>query len=172
MGEVHAWLRRHAPRWTVLRPTWFAQNFSEALHLATIRDEGRIYSATDDGRVPFIDAEDIAAVAAEALVGPERPNGELPLTGPACLGYDDVTAIVSAAAGRPVAHHRLSVPALAARYEAVGILSGYAQLRAGMDAAIAGGSEDRLSPAVRQVLGREPRSFEAFAAAAAAWRPG
>ncbi|NBJ13652.1 NAD(P)H-binding protein [Microvirga arsenatis] len=63
MGKVHAYLRRNAPEWAVLRPTWFMQNFSEQQHLPTIRDEGRIYSATGDGRVPFIDADDIGASA-------------------------------------------------------------------------------------------------------------
>lgn len=74
MGAVHAFLKRHALHWAVLRPTWFMQNFSEGPHLPTIRDEGAIYSATGDGRVPFIDAGDIADVATQALVDPLFPN--------------------------------------------------------------------------------------------------
>lgn len=55
MGAVHGWLRAHAPRWTVLRPSWFMQNFTTQ-HLPSIIGEGRIYSATQGGCVPFIDA--------------------------------------------------------------------------------------------------------------------
>lgn len=46
MGQVHAYLQSMAPEWAVLRPSWFMQNFSEQQRLATIRDEGAIYSAT------------------------------------------------------------------------------------------------------------------------------
>ncbi|MGF9758933.1 hypothetical protein AAII07_27415 [Microvirga sp. 0TCS3.31] len=74
MGAVHAWLRRYAPCWVVLRPTWFMQNFSEQQHLPTIVEEGVIYSATGDGRVGFIDAEDIAAAAAQALTALDSPT--------------------------------------------------------------------------------------------------
>lgn len=89
MGAVHGWLRLNAPSWIVLRPTWFMQNFSEQQHLPTILADDTIYSATDDGRVSFIDAEDIAAVAVVALTEPEFANGDLVLTGPDCLSYDD-----------------------------------------------------------------------------------
>lgn len=52
------------------------QNFSQQQHLTTIRDERAIYSATGEGRIPFIDAEDIAAVAAAALTQSHTPNGD------------------------------------------------------------------------------------------------
>ncbi len=55
MGQVHGWLRAYVPRWTVLRPSWFMRNFTTQ-HLPSIIGEGRIYSATQGGRVPFIDA--------------------------------------------------------------------------------------------------------------------
>ena len=47
------------------------QNFSEGQLLASIRGVGAIYTATGNGVVRFIDAEDIAAVAVEALSQPE-----------------------------------------------------------------------------------------------------
>ena len=75
MGEVHAWLRSNVPSWIVLRPTWFMQNFSEHQHKSTIVEEASIFSATGDGRIGFIDAEDIAAVAAAALTEPDFESG-------------------------------------------------------------------------------------------------
>ncbi|WP_246245978.1 NAD(P)H-binding protein [Mesorhizobium zhangyense] len=75
MGEVHAWLHANAPRWVVLRPSWFMQNFVTQ-HLPSIVNEGCIYSATQDGRIPFIDAADIAAVAVKALVDQTLGSGE------------------------------------------------------------------------------------------------
>ncbi len=43
MGEVHAWLRDHAPQWAVLRPSRFMQNSSEGPHARTIREESTLY---------------------------------------------------------------------------------------------------------------------------------
>lgn len=75
--------RRRAGRgsgleWTVLRPGWFAQNFSEDFWLPTVRS-GTLALPAGEGRVPLIDAEDIADVAVAALTG-DRP-GSAPLRG-------------------------------------------------------------------------------------------
>lgn len=170
MGAVHDWVARHAPGWSVLRPSWFMQNFSEAQHLATIRDEGRIYSAAGDGRIPFIDASDIAAVAVEALLDDAFGNGERVLTGPRALTYDEAAAIIGEARGRPVRHHRLSVAGLVERFERFGIPPDYARVLASMDEAIAEGAENRVTDEVERVTGRPPVDLAAFArATAAAW---
>lgn len=162
-GAVHSYLEEKAPEWAVLRPTWFMQNFSEQQHLPTIRGEGAIYSATGDGRVPFIDAEDIAAVAAEALTRTIAFNRDLTLTGPQSLSYGDVAEIIGAAIGRYVRHINLSETKLAKRFEAAGMDPGYAATLAAMDTSIAAGAEDRLSPNVVGVTGKAPADFVAFA---------
>ncbi|QBY00420.1 ergot alkaloid biosynthesis protein [Rhodophyticola sp. CCM32] len=166
MGAVHAWLRDHAPEWVVLRPTWFMQNFSDGQHLATIRDEGAIYTATDEGRIGFIDAEDIAAVAVEALTKPECVSGDIILTGPAALSYDAVAQTLSDALKHPVKHHHLSVDELAARHmDQSGLPEPYARTLAQIDAAIAAGSEDRVTDAVPRMAGRPAHALEEFIAA-------
>lgn len=168
IGRVHAWLRAEVPEWTVLRPTWFMQNFSEQQHLPTIRHEGKIYTATDDGRVPFIDADDIAAAAVETLTSPEPHNRNFLLTGPQALSYDDAADIIAGAAGRSVRHVKLSEAELAQRWTAAGLEPEYAAALAAMDTAIAGGSEDRVSDAVSTLTDAAPRSFQTFVAENAA----
>ncbi len=162
MGAVHAYLKAEAPGWTALRPSWFMQNFSEQQHLDTILAEGRIYSATEDGRVPFIDAGDIAAVAVEALLDDDFGNGDLILTGPETVSYDEVARMISVSSGRPVAHHRLGLEELTSRFEAIGIPGAFAQALAGMDGAIAHGAEDRVTDTVEVVTGRRPKAFAEF----------
>ncbi|UYV16686.1 NmrA family NAD(P)-binding protein [Porphyrobacter sp. ULC335] len=161
MGEVHAWLSAHAALWTVLRPTWFMQNFTTQ-HRQAILEEGCLYSATGDGRVPFIDAADIAAVAAEALTDSALPSGEHVLTGPEALTYDEVAYAVSARIGRAVRHCRLSANELAARYAGFGIPRSYALTLAGMDEAIAQGSEDRITMEVERITGRPANTLAGF----------
>mgnify|MGYP001604094834 CR=1 FL=1 len=162
MGAVYAYLKAEAPGWTALRPSWFMQNFSEQQHLDTILAEGRIYSATEDGRVPFIDAGDIAAVAVEALLDDDFGNGDLILTGPETLSYDEVAKMISVSSGRPVAHNRLGLEELTSRFEAIGIPGAFAQALAGMDGAIAHGAEDRVTDTVEAVTGRRPKTFAEF----------
>ncbi len=164
MGQVHAFLRHAAPEWVVLRPAWFMQNFSEQQHLPTIRDEGTIYTAASAGRVPFIHADDIAAVGVAALLGKVAGNGDYVLTGPRALSYGEAASIIAATAGRPVRHQSLSEGALARRLAGHGLPPPYAAALAAMDAAVAQGSEDRVTGAVQAITGRTPISFEAFAA--------
>lgn len=161
MGKVHGYLRAHAPEWVVLRPSWFMQNFL-GQHAATIREADTIFSATEDGRVPFIDAEDIAAVAARALGDPQLASGELILSGPAALSYADVASKLSDALGRPIKHCRLNSNELAARFAASGLDQDYAALLSKMDRAIAEDAEDRITDTVQQLTGRSPTTLEDF----------
>lgn len=174
MGAVHTWLRDHAPEWVVLRPTWFMQNFSEGQLLAPIRDEGAIFTATGNGRIGFIDAEDIAAVTVEALTQREFASGDVILTGPAVLSYDDVATTLSDVLDHSVKHHHLSVAELAARHMAhTGLPEAYAQTLAQMDEEIATGSEDRITDAVARITGRPPHALADFVAENAdVWKKG
>ncbi|GAA2592752.1 NAD(P)H-binding protein [Winogradskya consettensis] len=163
VGGIGARLADFVPGWTILRPTWFASNFTgDHLHARSARADGEIVSATEDGRVPFIDPDDIAAVARHVLAGPEAPCGDLVLTGPEPLTFDDVAAQLSAHTGRTVRHRRISVTDLSARLRGDGIPGAFADLLAGMDAAIAQGAEDRTTSVVEEITGRPARSFRSF----------
>ena len=67
------------------------QNFSEAQHLSPIRDEGKVYSATNDGQIPFVSTEDIACVAKHLLTDEKPHNTDYVVLGPELLTYDDVS---------------------------------------------------------------------------------
>ncbi|MGA4845022.1 NmrA family NAD(P)-binding protein [Streptomyces sp. G5(2025)] len=171
LGEVHRAVPAWFPQWTVLRPSWFMQNFTgDHPHARGMRERGEIVTATGDGKVAFVDAEDIAAVGARALTD-ERPHNTAHLiTGPEALSYEQVAATLSRVTGTAVRHRAVSRATMRDRLAADGIPERFADLLAGMDEAIAGGAEDRTSPAVEQVTGRAPRSFADFAAAHAAVR--
>ena len=67
------------------------QNFSEAQHLTPIRDEGKVYSATNNGQIPFVSTEDIACVAKHLLTDEKPHNTDYVVLGPELLSYDDVS---------------------------------------------------------------------------------
>jgi len=162
VGMVHQALPGLFEQWAVLRPSWFMQNFTgEHVHALSIREEGAILTATGNGRVGFVDAEDIAAVAVHALTDEQAPNTDLVLTGPEALGYDDIATIVTEASGRPVVHRRLSYEQMRDRLATLMPLE-FAAILAGMDLAIAEGAEDRTTDTVQRITGRPPRAFRAL----------
>ncbi|MCY1017728.1 NAD(P)H-binding protein [Pyxidicoccus sp. MSG2] len=163
MGAVHAALRARAPGWTVLRPSWFMQNFFQPRHhLAQgLARNGQMLTATGQGRVGLIDVADIAAVAVETLLAPV--NQAPVLTGPEALSYDEVAAILSEVTGRRLEHRAVSVDEARASMMSAGIPEAYASLLAGMEASIARGSEDRTTDSVLRITGRRPRSFREVA---------
>ncbi|PWK59655.1 ergot alkaloid biosynthesis protein [Roseicyclus mahoneyensis] len=163
MGEVHAWLATNSNDWTVLRPSWFMQNFSEGPHASTIREEGALYSATGTGRVGFIDAEDIAATAVAALTTQTPLNRDFVLTGPESLGYDDTAAILSAVTGQTVRHIPLEPAELTARFLAQGLPLDYAEALTNLDSAIRSGAEARTTDHVEHLSGQPPTPFRSFA---------
>ncbi len=160
LGELHRMVRTAVPEPTVLRPSWFMQNFlGDHPHARSARTDGEIVTATGDGRVAFVDAGDIAAVAAHALADDEPRVGDYLLTGPEALSYADVAAMLGDVMGRPLRHRAVAVAELAERFAAAGYPADFAEALAALDALIADGAEDRTTSAVRDVTGRRPRSF-------------
>jgi uncharacterized protein YbjT (DUF2867 family) len=167
LGELHRMVREGVPEPTVLRPSWFMQNLlGDHPHARSARTDGEIVTATGSGRVGFVDAGDIAAVAVHALVDGVPRTGEYLLTGPEALGYDDVAGVLSEITGRPVRHRSASVAELTARLVAAGYPPDFSAMLAALDADIARGTEDRITSAVQDVTGRPPRSFREVVAEA------
>jgi uncharacterized protein YbjT (DUF2867 family) len=162
VGSVHKALPDLVEQWAVLRPSWFMQNFTgKHAHALSIREHGSILTATGSGRVGFIDAEDIAAVAFHALTNEHAPDTDLVLTGPEALSYDDIAATMTEVTGRLVVHRSLSYEQMR-DHLAAQIPQEFAAMLAGMDRAIAEGSEDRVTGAVQHLTGRPARTFRAF----------
>jgi uncharacterized protein YbjT (DUF2867 family) len=162
VGVVHQALPDLVEQWAVLRPSWFMQNFTGThAHALSIAEHGSILTATGSGRVGFIDAEDIAAVAVHALTGEHAPGTDLVLTGPEALSYDDIAAIMTEVTGRLVVHRSLSYEQMRDRLAAE-IPEEFATMLAGLDRSIAEGSEDRVTDAVQRLTGRPARTFRAF----------
>jgi uncharacterized protein YbjT (DUF2867 family) len=167
LGAVERALREQAPEWAVLKPSWFMQNFINMRHThgPSLLHEGVVVTSTGDGRVGFIDAEDIAEVAARALADEVSHDAAHTITGPEALSYDDVAAILSRVTGRSLAHVRVDDAEAKRRMIATGMPERYADLLVGLDALIRDGAEDRVTDTVERVTGRPPRSLEAFARA-------
>ena len=153
-----------APEWAVLRPSWFMQNFLDRAHMqgATLLRDGEIVTSTGRGRVPFVDAHDIAEVGARALADERSHDAAHVITGPEALTYDDVAEVIGRITGRQIRHVHVDDAGARARLIAAGMPERYARLLVGLDAEIRGGAEDRVTDTVERVTGRPPRSLAAF----------
>jgi uncharacterized protein YbjT (DUF2867 family) len=87
---------------SIIRPAWFMQNFSDTF-LRPVNDEIIVPNGT--GAEAFVNADDVASVAAATLVEPERHAGKAYApTGPASLTVDEAAQTISAAAGRTIVY--------------------------------------------------------------------
>lgn len=157
-------LEESSMTWVNLRPHAFMQNWLGEV-AETVRDEGAIYAAVGDGKVPFIDARDIAAVAAKTLLHPEKHHGNrYVLTSGVAVGYAELADALSKATGKQVVYNSLSMDDMRARMEKQGInpkmIDSFLALAAYQKA---GGATARVSEDVKNVLGREPRNVVDFA---------
>lgn len=128
-GALHQAVREF-PEWTVLRPSYFMQNFINVQHRMSIQTEGRITTASGEGKLGFIDADDIAETAVRALIDDVPHQTHHILTGPEALSYAEAAEIIGAAAGRRVEHVSISRSELQHKMEAGGLPADYAHFMA------------------------------------------
>jgi uncharacterized protein YbjT (DUF2867 family) len=153
--------------WTIVRPTWFAQNFSEAFWLPGIL-AGSLALPTGDGATVFVDAEDIADVAAAALTR-DGHNGETyVLTGPRAISFGEAVDLIGEATGRTIRHVDISPEAFTQAQIADGVPADVARQLTGLYTAIRDGEAPSVFDGVQRALGRQPRAFEDYVSAAAA----
>jgi uncharacterized protein YbjT (DUF2867 family) len=153
---------------TILRPAWFMQDFSETF-LKPV--DGVIAVPTGDGAEAFIDAEDIAAVAAATLADPAAHAGAAyTLTGPEALTVAHAAEIISEATGQTVTHLDLDRDTWIAGAIAGGIPADYAVVLRQLTETIASGNGSHPDTTVEQITGTPARTFRDFARKnAAAW---
>lgn len=144
--------------WTVLRPTWFMQNFDEGLFAAPVR-HGELALPAGQGIHPFIDVRDIAEVAVAALTSSGHARQTYELSGPEALSFPELLARIVAVTGSPVLYTDVTPEDFSASLRGLGYPDEIADLVTMLLVRIRKGSEAHLSDGVQRVLGREPRTF-------------
>ena len=157
--------------WTIVRCSWFNQNFSEGYLLEPVL-AGEVALPVTDMPEPFVDADDIADVAATALAE-DGHEGELyELTGPRMLTFAEAVEEIAAASGRPVRFVPISLEQFSAGWRDLGEPEEIVGFLTYLFTEVLDGRNANLTDGVHRALGREPRDFRDFAreaAAAGAW---
>ena len=160
-------VRAVLPQTTIVRCAWFNQNFSESFFREMVMS-GALAVPVGDVREPFVDVDDIADIAVEALID-ERHAGQLyELTGPRMLTFAEAAAEIAAASGRDVQVVRISEEEFVAGLEAEGVPPDVVALIRFLFTEVLDGRNEYLSDGVERALGRPARDFADFARGAAA----
>jgi uncharacterized protein YbjT (DUF2867 family) len=153
--------------WTILRASWFSQNFSENYLVDAVRSGLVALPASPVGE-PFIDADDIADAAVAALTEDGHIGQLYELTGPRLLSFADAVGEIAEAAGRDIRYQQVPLAEFEAELAAAGLPPDLANLLKYLFSEVLDGRNAHLTDGVRRALGRAPRDFSAYARAAAA----
>jgi uncharacterized protein YbjT (DUF2867 family) len=94
-------VKKSGAEWTIVRASWFNQNFSESFFLDPIK-AGHVALPKAETLIPFVDTDDIADVAVKALLN-EKHNGKTyELTGPRQLTFKQIIEEISESTGRNI----------------------------------------------------------------------
>ncbi len=164
-GALPGLVRDAVPQWAVLQPSWFMTNILGPTPLAAALAAGEVVTATGEGRVAFVDPDDIAAVAVQALLVEPSLNTDLVLTGPSAHSYTELCALVAARRGHPIRHRSVSAQEYTDHLVGAGVPAAYAPFLASLDGPISRGSEDRVTDTIQRLTGRPPGTLREFVAA-------
>jgi len=153
--------------WTVVRCSWFSQNFSEGYLLEPVL-AGEVALPVDGVREPFVDAEDIADVAVAALTQDGHAGRVYELTGPRLLRFGDAVGEIAAASGRSVRFVPVTMGQFAAAMREQSVPGDVVSLLTYLFTEVLDGRNAHLADGVQRALGREPRDFGDYARRAAA----
>lgn len=159
-AELH--LERSGLAWNVVRPNWFMQNF-HTFWLHGIQTQGQILLPVGNAKGSFIDTRDIAAVAAQLLSSDDFVNAAHDLTGSESLDHNEVAAILSQAAGRPIGYTDIPEDAMRQGLLAAGLPADYTGFLLVILGAFKAGFAERTTDTVQRITGQAPIRLAQYA---------
>ncbi len=169
--RAEAALQQSGVPWTIVRASWFDQNFSEGYLLDGVL-AGEIALPAGAVPEPFIDADDIAEVVVAALTDRRHAGKVYDVTGPRVLTFAQAVAEIAAAAGRPVHYRQIGSEEFAVGMRAH-VPEEYIALLLDLFTVVLDGRNSDVAYGVEQALGRPARDFADYAhrtAATGVWR--
>ena len=146
----------------IIRPNWFMQNFN-TFWLHGIQTAGQIFLPVGNAKGSFIDARDIAAVAARLLTSETFSQRDIDLTGPRALDHAEVAAILTRATGKSIGFTDITPDAMLQGLLGAGLPQDYAEFLVLILGFFKAGYAERTTDHVLQITGQAPRTIEQYA---------
>ncbi|MFY0562474.1 SDR family oxidoreductase [Archangium lansingense] len=160
-AHVERFLLEAGVPYTFLRPSFFMQNLSTT-HRDDIREHGEIFVPAGKGRTGFIDARDIAAVAARTLLEAGHEGKAYDLTGAEALTYAEVAALFTEVLDRPIRYPEPGALRFAARWYRRKQPLAFIAVMTGIYTVCRLGLAGTVTPETQTLLGRAPISMRQF----------
>ena len=159
--------------WTIVRASWFFQNFSEGAFVSMVK-AGAITLPAGDTLEPFVDVDDLAELVALALTEPGHAGELYEVTGPRLMTFEDVADEITRAVGRQVSFHSVPHDAFVGEARASGAPKEVIWMLDYLFSTVLDGRNAQLTDGVQRALGRPPRDFADYARSVAdsgIWNP-
>ena len=148
--------------WTIVRASWFNQNFSESFLLDPIL-AGHIALPMPDARIPFVDTGDIAEVVVEALINDAHNGKTYEITGPRAMTFEEVVAEIADVTGRDLKYQAVSLEEYSGMMKTAGLPSDYIWLFDYLFREVLSKESNQVVTSdVERVLGRKPTDFRDY----------
>jgi uncharacterized protein YbjT (DUF2867 family) len=152
---------------TVVRASWFAQNFSESFILDTLMT-GELALPVADVKEPFIDVDDIADVVTAALTDPKHIGQVYEITGPRLLTFGEAVAEIAEASGQNFRFRQITAEDYTAYLEAAEVPADFIWLLNYLFTTVLDGRNAQVTDGVQRALGRPAKDFADYARKTAA----
>lgn len=143
---------------TILRCSWFFQNFSESVFQEPLQAGLLALPAGE----PFVDADDIAEVAVASFTDAKHANRLYELTGPRLMTFKEITAEIANATGRDIRFQDISIEEYSKALEGFGLPPDYVQFISYLFTEVFDGRNASLTNGVQEALNRKPSDFSSF----------
>lgn len=166
-------VERSGADWTILRASWFMQNFSESFILDELLN-GTVYLPPGEIPEPFIDADDIADAAVAALTQPGHSNRVYELTGPRLMTFEQAINEIAAACGREIHYRQVPIADYVGYLREAQLPEEMVSLLEYLFSTVLDGRNASLTDGVQRSLGRPARDFGTYAVDTATrgiWQP-
>jgi uncharacterized protein YbjT (DUF2867 family) len=147
--------------WSIVRASWFNQNFSESYMLEPIMAGFVAMPAANIGE-PFVDVEDIADIAAAALMSNDHSKKLYEVTGPRLLTFRDAVLEIGKATGKDIEFLQIPIDEYKDQLIAAHVPQEYISLLTYLFTEVLDGRNASVANGVEQALGRKPRDFSDF----------
>ncbi|HJT75302.1 MAG TPA: NAD(P)H-binding protein [Chitinophaga sp.] len=148
-------------QWTIVRASWFNQNFSESYLLEPIQ-AGFVALPAGDVKEPFIDVDDIADVVVAALTEEGHNEKVYEVTGPRALSFREAINEIAQATGKPVQYEQIPAADYIATLKEYQVPQDVINLLNYLFSEILDGRNTIVSHGVEQALGRKPKDFSTY----------
>jgi len=155
-------IQRDEWEWTVVRASWFAQNFSEGAFVEMVQ-AGVVALPAGAIKEPFVDIDDIADVAVTALTESGHHQKIYEVTGPELLTFEEAIQQISIATQRKIHYEQIPTDVFIEGAKGQGLPDEVIWLLNYLFTHVLDGRNAHLTHGVEEALGRKPTAFSEYA---------